>query len=195
MGSPYREQFEGSASLETQVESRSSAPQQIGLQPGETTEGWDGLYAIPNNLTERQRLMLLTSGDELTRGAVHVIRCKLCPSAELGSWPCFQRHCNTSEDHPAELTYCDRCGDYFGRGVSKKRHEAKKNPEGCHKTSRVQAEWKKRTTKKLFEIFNVEMEHCLRTGEELDRRFAKIAQENVPSTSKKASKDKKTVGR
>ena len=189
-GSPYQEQLEGRASLESQVESRSLAPQQIGLRTGGSTEGWDGLYAIPTNLTERQRLMLLTTEDELMRGAVHVIRCKLCPTEELGTWTCFQRHCNTSEDHPAEITFCDRCGDYFGRRDSKKRHEVKKNPGACHKTSRVQAEWKKRTTKRLFDIFTEKLEHCLRTGEELGSRFAEEAQANVPSTSKKPFKDK-----
>ncbi|KAF8261585.1 hypothetical protein EI94DRAFT_1789386 [Lactarius quietus] len=163
---------------------------ELGPQTRGSTEGRDGLFTIPSNLTERQRLMLRITEGEVQHGAVHVIRCKLCPTVALGSWQCFQRHCNSSEDHPAEFTFCNQCGDYFGRRDSKKRHEAKKNQEGCRTTPRAHAEWKKATTRQLFDSFNVRMEHCLRTGDELGPRFAAIVQERVLCTSKKVFKEK-----
>jgi len=165
--------------------------QQIEPQTGGSAGGWEGLYAIPSTLTERQRLMLRTTEDDVERGAVRVIKCKLCPTVNLSSWQCFRRHCKTSEDHPAELTFCDRCGDYFGRRDSEKRHKGKKYQEECRATPRDQAEWKKKTTERLFKDFKANMEHCLRTGEELGPRFAAIAKATVPTTSKKIFKHKR----
>jgi hypothetical protein len=61
----------------------------------------------PESLTERQRLILCNTDYEVKQRAVRSIQCKLCPAAELNSWQCFQRYCKTSEDNPAELTFCD----------------------------------------------------------------------------------------
>ncbi|KAH8981502.1 hypothetical protein EDB86DRAFT_2834824 [Lactarius hatsudake] len=188
-GFPEQEQLEGREQLETPPDSRGMMP----LHSGESAEDREGLYAIPSTLTERQRLMLQTTEDDVERGAVHSIKCKLCPTVELGSWQCFQRHCKTSEDHPAELTFCNRCGDHFGRRDSEKRHTGKRYQEECRTTPRDQAEWKKTTVKRLFEEFNVKIERCLRTGEELGPRFAVITQQaiqqaKVPTTSKKQKK-------
>ncbi|KAH8985634.1 hypothetical protein EDB86DRAFT_2833049 [Lactarius hatsudake] len=184
-----QEQLEGRGPSKTQHDS-------CGMVPPHTegsAEGQEGLYAIPSTLTERQRLMLRTTADDVERGAVHVIKCKLCPAVELGSWQCFRRHCNTSEDHPAELTFCNRCGDHFGRRDSEKRHSGKRYQEECRTTPRDQAEWKKKTVKRLFEDFSTKIELCLRTGEELGPRFAAITQQamqqaKVPTTSKKQKK-------
>ncbi|KAH9174365.1 hypothetical protein EDB89DRAFT_1952489 [Lactarius sanguifluus] len=165
----------------------------IPLHTGESAEDREGLYAIPSTLTERQQLMLQTTEDDVERGAVRSIKCKLCPTAELGSWQCFRRHCKTSEDHPAELIFCNRCRDHFGRRDSEKRHNGKKYQEECRATPQDQAEWKKKVVKRLFEDFSVRLEHCLRTGEELGPRFATITQQaiqraKVPTTSKKQKK-------
>jgi hypothetical protein len=62
-----------------------------------------------------------------------VIECKLCSTVELSSWQCFRRHCDTSEDHPVKLTFCNRCGNYFGRQDSKRRHK---------RTRKYQEEWR-----------------------------------------------------
>ena len=189
--SPEQEQSKGRKGLETQHDSCSM--QQIELQSGGSAEGREE-HAIPRTLTKRQlakrqlvkrqlakrqRSMLLT---DVERG---IFRCKLCPDVELSSWQCFQRHCNTSEDHPAELTFCDRCGDYFGRRESAGRHQ-ESNQEECRTTSRDLAEAKKKTVERLLEDFNAKMDHCLGTGEELGPRFAvMITQANIPTTSKK----------
>lgn len=173
MGSPVQEQFEGP--LEMQHEWHSGPPQQIGLQAGGSTASRDGLYAIPDNLTPRQRMMLRITEDEARHGAVHTIKCRFCPDVALGS-------------------FCDQCGDHFARPDSKNRH-ASENRVDCRKTLPDDAKWKKREIKWNFDIFNARFEHCLRTGEELGKRFAEIAHESVPSTSKKAPKDKETGSR
>ncbi|KAH9039785.1 hypothetical protein EDB85DRAFT_1927626, partial [Lactarius pseudohatsudake] len=189
VGFPVQEQLEGREQLETPPDSRDMMP----LHTGESAEVREGLYAIPSTLTERQRLMLQTTEDDVERGAVHSIKCKLCPTVELGSWQCFRRHCKTSEEHPAELIFCNRCGDHFGRRDSEKRHTGKRYQDECRTTPRDQAEWKKTTVKRLFEKFDTKIEHCLRTGEELGPRFATITQQaiqqaKVPTTSKKQKK-------
>jgi hypothetical protein len=145
---------------------------QTELQSRRSAEGREE-HPIPRTLTKRrltnrQRSMLLTDLEG------EVIRCKLCPAVKLSSWQCYQRHCDTSRDHPAELTFCDRCGDYFGRRDSKMRHNTRENQDECHTTSRDQAEWKKTTVERLFEEFNAKLERCLRTGEELETRFAEM---------------------
>ena len=93
-----------------------------------------------------------------------------------------------SEDHPTELTFCDRCGDYFGRRDSERRHKrTRKYQEECSTTPQDQAKWKKKTVMWLFENFNARMEYCLSTGEELGPRFAAmVAHAKVPTASKKA---------
>ncbi|KAH9018793.1 hypothetical protein EDB83DRAFT_175080 [Lactarius deliciosus] len=189
VGFPEQELLEGMERSETQHNKRRI----VSPHTGGSAEGGDGLYAIPRTLTERQRLMLQTTEDDVERGAVRVIKCKLCPTAELGSWQCFRRHCKASENHPAELVFCDRCGDHFGRRDSKKRHNGKKYQEECHATPQDHAEWKKMTVKRLFEDFSAKIERCLRTGEELGPRFAAITQQamqqaKVPTTSKKQKK-------
>lgn len=188
IGSPQQGQSERREYLGMRQESRITQKVEPHM---ETTEGRVGLYAIPSTLTERQQLMLQTTADDMKCGAVRDIKCKLCPSVELNTWQCFRRHCNTSEEHPAELTFCDRCGDYFGRRDSEKRHKGKRYQEECRTMPREQAEWKTKTTKQLFDDFNAKMEHCLRAGEELGPRFAAIALAKVVTTSKKTLKQKR----
>ena len=169
--------------METQLDSRRM--QQIELQSGRIAGGGEE-HAIPRTLTkrrltDRQRSMLQT---DLEGG---VIRCKLCPNVKLSSWQCYRRHCDTSRDHPAKLTFCDRCGEYFGRQDSKRRHNTKEYQEKCRATPRDKAELKKRGVERIFEDFNQKLERCLKTGEELCTRFAvMITEAKVPTTSKKA---------
>ncbi|KAN0140886.1 hypothetical protein V8E53_001330 [Lactarius tabidus] len=149
--------------------------QQVEQQYEEITEGREG-HAIPRNLTKRQRLMLWTD----VEGGV--IKCKLCPTVEFSSWQCFRRHCDISEDHPAELTFCDRCGDYFGRRDSERRHKRTRKYQGEWRTTPRDQAKRKKMVKWLFENFNARMKYCLRTGEELGPLFATmIAQAKVPT--------------
>jgi hypothetical protein len=123
LGSREQEQFKGREQLGTQHNSHSM--QQIEQQYEESAEGRED-SAIPRTLTKRQRLMVRTDMDG------GVIKCKLCPTVELSSWQCFRRHCDASEDHLVELTFCDRCGDYLAaetrKGVTNGRESTKRTP-------------------------------------------------------------------
>ena len=165
VGSPDQGQSEGSASSD---------------------EGENGQYPVPSKLTYRQQMMLRITTDEARRGAVHTINCKFCPKVTLKSWQCYRRHCKDSEAHPVALTYCDQCGDHFARGDSLKRHARRKNRDDCLKTRPDDAEMKRRTTQWHLDHFSARFERCLRTGEELGRRFAEIVpMDHDSSTSKK----------
>ena len=156
-------------------------------------EGPDGHYPVPSKLTYRQRMMLRITADEARRGAVHAINCKFCPKVILRSWQCYRRHCKDSEAHPVALTYCNQCGDHFARGDSLKRHARRKNRDDCLGTRPDDAERKRRTTQWHLDHFNARFERCLRTGEELGRRFAEIVpMDDDSSTSKKPKRSRVT---
>jgi hypothetical protein len=150
--------------VEVQHDTGSAAPQQIVLQSAENAE--DGnLHAIPKKLSTRQRLMLETTQADEERGAVSAIKCKLCPSAGFSSWETFKRHCKTCEKHPAELRFCPRCGDYFARPDSGKRH--RKDDELKKKCRNTRPEWareKKQNVKRLLREFEASLGHRLRNG-------------------------------
>lgn len=174
---------------ETQHEWHSMVPQQAGPQPEGSLAGH---YKVPSNLTLRQQLMLGITEDEAKHRAVHRIKCKFCPNVTLGSWQCYQRHCNESENHPVKLNFCNRCGDHFGRPNSLKRHLGGKN---CPRRSRDDSEGSKRKLNLHLNDFNARLERCSRTGEAFECRFAEIAQGirnewNGPSSSNKAPKKK-----
>ena len=174
---------------ETQREWHSMVPQQVGPQPEGSLAG---LYKIPCSLTLRQQLMLRITEDEARRGAVHSIKCKLCPKVVLRSWQCYQCHCDESEAHPIELNFCDRCGDHFARADSLKRHARGKN---CHRRTQDNNEGVKKRINWHLNDFNTRMERSLRTGEVFQCRFAEIAhrirnESNGLSTSEKAPEKK-----
>ena len=174
--------------VETCHDTGSSAPQQIVLQSAENAEDGD-LHEIPVNLTARQRLMLQMSQAEEKRGAVRVIKCKLCPTARFGKWETYKRHCKSCEKHPAELRFCSTCGDYFGRPDSGIRHRKdKKYQEACLTTSQGEAREKKQKVERLLKEFEARLEHCLKNGEEIGPRFSDIVNKGLTNTSKKVSK-------
>ena len=187
MISQVQELLEGPS--DTQHKWHSMVPQQVGLQPGGSLAG---LYKIPGSLTLRQQLMLQITEDEARLGAVHSIKCKLCPKVALRSWQCYQRHCDESEAHPVELNFCDRCGDHFARADSLKRHARGKN---CHRRTQDNNEGVKKRINWHLNDFNARMERSLRTGEVFQYRFAEIAhrirnESNGLSTSGKAPEKK-----
>ena len=187
MISQVQELLEGPS--ETQHKWHSMVPQLVGPQPGGSLAG---LYKIPGSLTLRQQLMLCITEDEARCGAVHSIKCKLCPKVALQSWQCYQRHCDESEVHPVELSFCDRCGDHFARSDSLKRHRRGKN---CHRRSQDDNDGAKNRINWHLNDFNARMECSLRTGEVFKCRFAKIAhrirnESNDLATSEKAPEKK-----
>ncbi|KAH8983102.1 hypothetical protein EDB92DRAFT_1891820 [Lactarius akahatsu] len=115
----------------------------------------------------------------------HVIKCRLCPTERFKNWEYFCRHCRDSEEHPAEINCCERCGIYFGRQDSMKRHYHSAT-KACCGTTPEEAAWRKYRAKQLLGAFQARVEYCLRTREELGPTFATIARVELPSKSKKA---------
>jgi len=150
----------------------------------EIAEDLQGLHVIPKNLTAWQRLLLETTPADLERGAVSVIKCRLCPTDRFKTWACFCRHCRDCEEHPAKIKCCERCGVYFGRQDSKKRHhESATKP--CCETPPEEAARRKSEAEQLLAAFQRWVGNCLRTGEKLGPKFAAIARAELPSKSKK----------
>ncbi|KAH9022077.1 hypothetical protein EDB83DRAFT_2430466 [Lactarius deliciosus] len=175
---------------ETQHNTGSNWPQQIDPENPEIAEAPEGLHAIPKSLTTWQRLLLQTTQADVERRAVSVIKCRLCPTEKFKNWACFFRHCKDSEEHPAEIKCCERCGIYFGRQDSKKRHNDSAT-RACCETTPHEAAWRKYKAEQLLAAFQARVEYCLKTGEELGPKFAAIARAELPSKSKKAFSSRK----
>ena len=163
----------------------SSAPQQIVVQ--ENAEDGEDLREIPGTLTERHRLMLLTTQAERERGGVRTIKCKLCPDMQFSKWATFRRHCKESEMHPLKLHYCDWCGDYFARIDSRNRHQKSKE-DACRKTSHDDAMQKKEKVGRLFMSFAARLTCCLERGEEIEPTFSEAATRMLTETCDNTSK-------
>ena len=156
----------------------SEVPQQIGKHNAESDRaGGEELLRIPARLDERQRLMLQTTQADLERQAVEDIKCKLCPNTRLSGWDDFERHCDTSEKHPLTVFFCGRCGVYFGRKDSLHRH-IQTDTKACRDTTEDQAALRRQVTEQLFKDFNVRLDRCLRTGEDVGQCFAEIVSLN-----------------
>ena len=173
--------------VDTRRDTASAGPQQIVLQ--ENAEEEEELQEVPKDLSERERLMLQMTQAEDERGAVRVIKCKLCPQeGPFGSWVIFQRHCKSCEKHPSELMYCPSCSDYFGRPDSINRHLKKKSQAACGGTSPEDAKGKKRRVERLLEAFNRRLTDRLTNGLEFKSRFSVVMSKKLTNTSKKVSK-------
>jgi hypothetical protein len=177
----------GREQVETWHNTGSSVPQQVAIPSVENAQDEERLHKIPGNLSERERLMLQTTQAEEERGAVRVIKCKLCPKARLGSWVVYQRHCNTCEKHPSSLDFCPGCGDYFGRSDSGFRHNGKKYKGPCNK-KKPDAKQKMEEVKRFLKAFDARMMHCLKNGEEFKSSFSREMNGRLQNTSKKVSK-------
>ena len=182
--SPWTEEREQE---ETRHDTDSNLPHE--RQNPEIAEDPSG-HAIPTTLTTWQRLLLQTTQADVERGAVNVIKCRLCPTEVFKTWACFSRHCKDCEEHPAKIKCCERCGIYFGRQDSKKRHTDSATKACCAATP-AEAAWRKHRAEQLLAAFQARVEHCLGAGEELGPKFAAIARAELPSKSKKVILSKK----
>jgi len=169
---------------EMRHDTSSTLPQQSEPQTPDIAEDLVGLHAIPTNLTAWQELLLETTPADLERGAVSVVKCRLCPADRFKTWACFCRHCRDCEEHPAKINCCGRCGIYFGRQDSKKRHHESAT-KACCETPPNEAASRKSKAEELLAAFQARVRNCLRTGEELGSKFAAIARAELPSKSKK----------
>jgi len=162
-GALEQEQPEGREQVDTWHDPESSAP----LQSAENAEDEEDLR-VPGNLMERERLMFQTTQADEERGAVRVIKCKLCPKPRFSSWVTFQRHCKSCEKHPSELRFCPKCGDYFGRPDSGVRHNDKKHQEACLNMSQDEAMRKGRKLNGSSRL--LKLEKGIQNGGDLDGR-------------------------
>jgi hypothetical protein len=145
------------------------------------------LFYISRRLDKRYRALLEASSDDWARGAIRVLKCRLCPGAGFSNWADFKRHCREMEAHPVRILFCDRCGDFFARGDSLKRHRKLRPPE-CREVSPIMAETKRKETKKAHKEFKERLKHCLKTGESIGRPFAQVIREMYPRSSKRGSR-------
>jgi hypothetical protein len=149
-------------------------------QQEEATE----VFKIPRIFKPMYRLLLQASEAELACGAVQTIKCRFCPDTTLKDFEEFKRHCKTTERHPLEIHFCDRCGDFFVRGDSLKRHRIKP-PAECRKVTPMKAAEKRRVTEEAHEGFIRQLERSLTTGENIGRPFCQIIKDRYPESSKK----------
>jgi len=151
-------------------------------QQEEATE----LFKIPRKFKPGYKLFLQASKADFARGAVQTIKCRLCPDTKFKDFKDFKRHCKTMEAHPLEIDFCDRCGDFFARSDSLKRHH-NQPPTECRKVTPVKAAEKRRVTEKEHKDFIRRLEHSLMTGEDIGRPFSQIIKEKYPESSKKCT--------
>jgi hypothetical protein len=106
------------------------------MENGKLKATKNDLFHIPKRLKDDYKLRLKATSEDLERGSLDELKCKLCPGANFRTWDHFKRHCKTSERHPLRILICDRCGRHFTRPDSLKRHfdnQACKNfPETNH---------------------------------------------------------------
>jgi hypothetical protein len=144
-------------------------------------------YRISKRPDEWNRVMLLATPSDWARGAVRVLKCRLCPYLNFSRWEDFKRHSDLSETHPRTILFCDNCGDYFARSDSLKRHREKR-PFECIKVSPTTAESKRRVTERAHEDFVEHMMQCLRSGEQLEAPFAQMIKSMYPESSKRGNR-------
>jgi hypothetical protein len=148
----------------------------------------DELFVIPRRLDARHRALLVATPADWQRKAVKELKCRICPGADFSDWDDYKRHCDTSEAHPAKISYCDHCGDFFARSDALKRHRSKRPPECIGVTAEV-AEVKRTETARVFEEFKAELDRCLMADEEISTSFARTIKDMFPDSSKKGSRE------
>ena len=142
------------------------------------------LLYIPRKFKPEDRRLLQTSNVDDARGAVQEIRCRICPDAKLKDFEEFKRHCRTSEAHPREIHFCDRCGDFFARIDSLHRHR-KVPPNECKNATPARAAQKRWETEDEHRRFLPAMDQALRAGQGIGKVFSQIIKEKFPESSKK----------
>ena len=147
-------------------------------------------FQIPRRLSQRQIGLLEATPDELARGTVRELKCRLCPDIGLKSWEDYRRHCDFKEAHPLKLTFCSYCGDFFARTDSLARHR-RNRPAECQGFT---SEWsdevlaKQTATVQVHEEFKELLKRYLETNEEIGDLFAQRIKAMFPKSSKKGSR-------
>jgi hypothetical protein len=147
-------------------------------------QGENPLHQFPKDLDKRQRALLVATRADWEHGAIHQIRCRLCPGFVSQNWANFKRHCEFVESHPQKISFCEKCGDHFARCDALARHH-KNPPPKCLDMTPEKALEKQQVTERAHKKFSEWLEHCQETGEEIGKSFAEIVKELHPRSSKK----------
>ena len=145
------------------------------------------LFYIPKRLNMKYRPFLEATLEDFARGTLHVLKCRLCPGADFSTWDDFVRHCKTTEAHPLKIFFCNRCGDFFARRDSLRRH-GKNPPLECLGIASREAEDKRNETQRRHEEFKKSLGHYLETTEGTWTPFSQIIKEKYPDSSKRGSR-------
>ena len=132
--------------------------------------------------------------DTKTTSGVKEFKCRLCPGTHLKTCQDFRRHCNTAEAHPLEISFCNKCGDFFARKDSLLRHENNPPPE-CKSAKKEEGKKKREETQLLHDDFLRGLEEYLKTktGEGFVP-FSQIIKAKYPESAKKNKSSKKNIG-
>jgi hypothetical protein len=149
--------------------------------------GERGPFRIPECLSQRHRSLLDATADDLARGMVEELKCRLCPGAGLSNWEAFKRHCDVMEAHPLKISFCRHCGDFFARSDALARHQKNRPPE-CSDVTHAEAEAKRTETKKVHDAFQEKLEKHLGSSGETWMPFSQIIIEMFPKSSKRGSR-------
>jgi hypothetical protein len=158
-----------------------------GARDEQQEEGEGNLFKIPKRLSGGHRGLLKATAEDWACGAVREPKCRLCPGAAFSNWEGFKRHCDRTEAHPLELSFCSHCGDCFAREDSLKRHRTNRPPE-CKSTTPEEALAKQRAIERVHGEFLKELERCLGTEEVIETPFAQMVKDMFPGSSKRGSR-------
>jgi len=150
-------------------------------------DGEDGHFRIPKRLNQRHRSLLDATLDDVARGTIQELKCRLCPEAGFSNWDNFKRHCDEMEAHPLKILFCGYCGDFFARKDTLVRHEENRPPE-CFSVTEAEAAVKRTETKKVHDAFQEKLEKCLGNSGEAWTPFSQIILAIFPDSSKKGSR-------
>jgi hypothetical protein len=145
------------------------------------------LFRFPKRLSKRHRRFLKSTPDDRERRTVRELKCRLCPAAAFSNWGDFKRHCDYSEAHPLTMSFCDYCGDFFGRDDSRGRHCRNRPPE-CLSAKPDEALAKRRAAERLHVEFQEKLERYLKTNEGIVTPFAQGVKVMYPRSSKRGSR-------
>jgi hypothetical protein len=152
---------------------RDSLVQQEGTEIELKTTKNDLIYIIPKRLKKEFKRFLDATSEDFERGTLHMLKCKLCHRANLKTWGQFTRHCNTSESHPRELLFCNRCGDFFARLDSLQRHSHNRATECCD-VAPHEVEAKRNETMAIHKEFKNNTKAYLETNQGSWTPFAQV---------------------
>jgi hypothetical protein len=142
-------------------------------------------FQIPTDLRTGYKALLVATQADWARGAVHEIKCRLCPKAKFEKWCKFKRHCDNTETHPLTIYFCEYCGDYFARSDACQRH-CNYRPDECIHAKPEDVYAKRIATEREHDDFIRRLEKYLNTGEEdIGMSFSKTIKDMYPDSSKK----------